>query len=263
MTPVDDRPPDRRAREAARREAAAPVDAPARADRGGRASSSSIAASCWPTSKRAERAVSAGRHTAIGHLVVSAPAASGAGTSRRTGRRFIAGAPEGAALVRSDRPRRRSRARGLRHRHPHRRRARPELRRGQARGQPARGLRHAGVFRAARHAEARWTISRATTASRSTCRAASSGGWYFRAAASRSTVRVAGNLDCNDGELLHRWASRAWASRGARRGRSSGAGARRARHRARQIRAAVVRHHGRVSAAAPRAGAAPALRRRS
>lgn len=32
-------------------------------------------------------------------------------------------------------------------------------------------------------------------------------GWYFRRNGKIVTVRVAGNLDCNDGELLHRWAS--------------------------------------------------------
>jgi DNA-binding transcriptional LysR family regulator len=32
-------------------------------------------------------------------------------------------------------------------------------------------------------------------------------GWYFRRAGKEVTVRVQGNLDCNDGELLHRWVS--------------------------------------------------------
>ncbi|MDC6131267.1 substrate binding domain-containing protein, partial [Burkholderia gladioli] len=32
-------------------------------------------------------------------------------------------------------------------------------------------------------------------------------GWYFRRNGKLVTIRVAGNLDCNDGELLHRWAS--------------------------------------------------------
>ncbi|GAB3628504.1 LysR family transcriptional regulator [Pandoraea terrae] len=31
-------------------------------------------------------------------------------------------------------------------------------------------------------------------------------GWYFRRQGKIVTIRVAGNLDCNDGELLHRWA---------------------------------------------------------
>lgn len=31
-------------------------------------------------------------------------------------------------------------------------------------------------------------------------------GWYFRQDGKPVTVRVNGNLDCNDGELLHRWA---------------------------------------------------------
>lgn len=31
-------------------------------------------------------------------------------------------------------------------------------------------------------------------------------GWYFQKAGKTIAVRVAGNLDCNDGELLHRWA---------------------------------------------------------
>ena len=30
-------------------------------------------------------------------------------------------------------------------------------------------------------------------------------GWYFRHNGKTVTVRVNGNLDCNDGELLHRW----------------------------------------------------------
>jgi DNA-binding transcriptional LysR family regulator len=33
------------------------------------------------------------------------------------------------------------------------------------------------------------------------------GGWYFRDKGKLVTIRVRGNLDCNDGELLHRWAS--------------------------------------------------------
>ncbi len=32
------------------------------------------------------------------------------------------------------------------------------------------------------------------------------GGWYFREKGKTVTVRVRGNPDCNDGELLHRWA---------------------------------------------------------
>jgi len=32
-------------------------------------------------------------------------------------------------------------------------------------------------------------------------------GWYFQQGGKTVTVRVEGNLDCNDGELLHRWAS--------------------------------------------------------
>ncbi len=32
-------------------------------------------------------------------------------------------------------------------------------------------------------------------------------GWYFSRNGRTATVRVAGNLDCNDGELLHRWVS--------------------------------------------------------
>jgi DNA-binding transcriptional LysR family regulator len=33
------------------------------------------------------------------------------------------------------------------------------------------------------------------------------GGWNFRRGEKEVTVRVKGNLDCNDGELLHRWVS--------------------------------------------------------
>jgi DNA-binding transcriptional LysR family regulator len=32
-------------------------------------------------------------------------------------------------------------------------------------------------------------------------------GWYFLKDGKTVTVRVEGNLDCNDGELLHRWVS--------------------------------------------------------
>jgi DNA-binding transcriptional LysR family regulator len=32
-------------------------------------------------------------------------------------------------------------------------------------------------------------------------------GWYFRRGGKEVTIRVEGNLDCNDGELLHRWVS--------------------------------------------------------
>jgi DNA-binding transcriptional LysR family regulator len=30
-------------------------------------------------------------------------------------------------------------------------------------------------------------------------------GWYFQQNGKAVTVKVSGNLDCNDGELLHRW----------------------------------------------------------
>jgi DNA-binding transcriptional LysR family regulator len=33
------------------------------------------------------------------------------------------------------------------------------------------------------------------------------GGWHFRKGERQVTVRVSGSLDCNDGELLHRWVS--------------------------------------------------------
>jgi DNA-binding transcriptional LysR family regulator len=33
------------------------------------------------------------------------------------------------------------------------------------------------------------------------------GGWYFQDKGKLVTIRVRGNLDCNDGELLHRWAA--------------------------------------------------------
>jgi len=33
------------------------------------------------------------------------------------------------------------------------------------------------------------------------------GGWYFQDKGKLVTLRVRGNLDCNDGELLHRWAA--------------------------------------------------------
>lgn len=32
-------------------------------------------------------------------------------------------------------------------------------------------------------------------------------GWYFQRGGKPVTIKVGGNLDCNDGELLHRWAS--------------------------------------------------------
>jgi DNA-binding transcriptional LysR family regulator len=32
-------------------------------------------------------------------------------------------------------------------------------------------------------------------------------GWYFQKDGKPVTIKVDGNLDCNDGELLHRWAS--------------------------------------------------------
>ena len=32
-------------------------------------------------------------------------------------------------------------------------------------------------------------------------------GWYFQKSGKTVTVKANGNLDCNDGELLHRWAS--------------------------------------------------------
>ena len=46
-------------------------------------------------------------------------------------------------------------------------------------------------------------------------------GWYFQRHGKIATMRVAGNLDCNDGELLHRWVAEGLEkSAGAPRGRS-------------------------------------------
>jgi DNA-binding transcriptional LysR family regulator len=59
-------------------------------------------------------------------------------------------------------------------------------------------------------------------------------GWYFQQNGKMVTVKVNGNLDCNDGELLHRWM-----------GADDGAG---------RLRATRLRHPRRVSAAAAGAG---------
>ncbi len=73
--------------------------------------------------------------------------------------------------------------------------------------EPARGLRHARVFPAARQAENARRSAARTTASRSICKAGRTAAGTSAATASSSTVRVGGTLDCNDGELLHRWVS--------------------------------------------------------
>ena len=127
-----------------------------------------------------------------------------------------------AGFVQSDRPRRRSGARRLRPVDSHRRRGRSELRRREAGEQPARRLRHARIFQASTASRKRWKICRVTIASRSICRAGRTAAGISAATASSVTVRVAGNLDCNDGELLHRWASEGSGSAGAPPGKSSG-----------------------------------------
>ena len=81
----------------------------------------------------------------------------------------------------------------------------PSVRRHQARGESARRLRDVGLFRSPRRAAHARRPRAATTASRSICRAASKAAGISGIGDKPVTIRVSGNLDCNDGELLHRW----------------------------------------------------------
>ncbi len=80
-------------------------------------------------------------------------------------------------------------------------------------------------------------------------------GWYFQKDGKPVAIRIDGNLDCNDGELLHRWVSEGlgvgWRSTWEI---QSQLATWRVDHGARRFCAAAVRHHGGVSAAAAFAG---------
>jgi DNA-binding transcriptional LysR family regulator len=153
----------------------------------------------------AERAVSAARHTAIGHLVVSAPAGFGRRHVAPHGPLFIKAHPKvRLSFNLSDRVvdlAREGYDLGIRIGGAFD----PELCRDQARRQPPSGLRNAGVFQAPRQAAG------AGRSRRHNCLAfnmqgGQQHGWLFRRGGRSVNVRVNGNLDCNDGELLHRWA---------------------------------------------------------
>jgi DNA-binding transcriptional LysR family regulator len=153
----------------------------------------------------AERAVSAARHTAIGHLVVSAPAGFG--------RRHVA--PHGPAFIR----------------------AHPQVRLSFNLSDRVVDLTREGYDLAVRiggaldpncvaiklaanrrvvcgtpaYFKRRGTPRTLDDLARHNCLAfnAQGGqqhGWLFRKGGRPVNVRVAGNLDCSDGELLHRWA---------------------------------------------------------
>jgi DNA-binding transcriptional LysR family regulator len=153
----------------------------------------------------AERAVSAGRHTAMGHLVVSAPAGFG--------RRHVA--PHGSAFIKA---------------HPQVRlsfnlsdRVVDLVREGYDLG-----IRIGGEFDpnyvAIKLAANRRVVCGTPSyfkrhgkpqglddLPRHNCLAfnlqgGQQRGWLFQRSGQQVNVRVAGNLDCNDGELLHRWA---------------------------------------------------------
>ncbi len=68
-------------------------------------------------------------------------------------------------------------------------------------------LRHTGVFPPAWQAKDARTSCQATTALAFNLQGGQNRGWYFRRNGKLATVKVGGTLDCNDGELLHRWVS--------------------------------------------------------
>jgi DNA-binding transcriptional LysR family regulator len=152
---------------------------------------------------RAEMLIAEGKHKATGHLIVSAPAAFGRKHVAPHAPAFLAANPEVQIsfnltdrvvdLVREAMTS--ASASG---------RDRPELRGDQAGDQQARGMRHARVL--ARHGVPH-TLE---DLEKHNCLAfnlqgGQQRGWYFQQNGKTVTVRVNGNLDCNDGELLHRW----------------------------------------------------------
>jgi len=153
----------------------------------------------------AERAVSAGRHTAIGHLVVSAPAGFG--------RRHVA--PHGSAFIKahpqvrlsfnlSDRVVdlvREGYDLGIRiggEFDPNDVAIKLAANRRVVCGTPAYFRRHGKpktLADLARHHCLAFNLQ-----------GGQQRGWLFQSGGKPVNVRVSGNLDCNDGELLHRWA---------------------------------------------------------
>ena len=153
----------------------------------------------------AERAVSAGRHTAIGHLVVSAPAGFG--------RRHVA--PHGSAFIKahpqvrlsfnlSDRVVdlvREGYDLGIRiggEFDPNDVAIKLAANRRVVCGTPAYFRRHGKpktLADLARHHCLAFNLQ-----------GGQQRGWLFQRGGKPVNVRVSGNLDCNDGELLHRWA---------------------------------------------------------
>ena len=153
----------------------------------------------------AERAVSAGRHTAIGHLVVSAPAGFG--------RRHVA--PHGSAFIKahpqvrlsfnlSDRVVdlvREGYDLGIRiggEFDPNYVAIKLAANRRVVCGTPAYFRRHGKpktLADLARHHCLAFNLQ-----------GGQQRGWLFQRGGKPVNVRVSGNLDCNDGELLHRWA---------------------------------------------------------
>lgn len=142
----------RRARTAPRREADVPLDAAAGGQRGGRRVSRALpraAVRMGPGGERAGGGAARGQRApdrvGAGRVRPQARGAARARLPRRQARH--------AAVVQPDRSRGRSRARRLRPVDPDRRLGGSELRRGEARVEPACGVRHARVFPQARPAE--------------------------------------------------------------------------------------------------------------
>jgi DNA-binding transcriptional LysR family regulator len=153
----------------------------------------------------AERAVSAGRHTAMGHLVVSAPAGFGRQHVAPHGSAFIGTHP----MVRlsfnlSDRVVdlvREGYDLGIRiggELDPNYVATKLAANRRVVCGTPAYFRRHGApkdLDDLARHNCLAFNLQ-----------GGQQRGWLFQRGGQQVTVRVRGNLDCNDGELLHRWA---------------------------------------------------------
>jgi DNA-binding transcriptional LysR family regulator len=138
----------------------------------------------------AERAVSAGRHAAIGHLVVSAPAGFGRRHVASHGSAFIRAHPKvQLSFNLSDRVV--DLVREGTTSASDRRRARSELCRHQARGQPPRRVRTPAYFK--RHGSRSARRSRAPL-SRVQLRGQQHG-WLFERGGRQVNVRVSGNLD--------------------------------------------------------------------
>jgi DNA-binding transcriptional LysR family regulator len=154
----------------------------------------------------AERAVSAGRHTAIGHLVVSAPAGFGRQHVAPHGPAFIKAHPQvRLSFNLSDRVVdlvREGYDLGIRiggELDPNYVAIKLASNRRVVCGTPA-------YFRRRGKPETLDDLARHNCLAFN-LQGGQQRGWLFQRGGRQVNVRVSGNLDCNDGELLHRWAN--------------------------------------------------------